>query len=145
MSNEKINSSPTITRWRPDFRYSDNKLVEVPLNCFKSTEPSVTDKEAYRLTLASLRGQIAQGTGKIDVGSYSLKPGEEYNPKLDFSFLNRKDLTIVELDNYTKRLKAELEDSDIELSEKIKAELANAEKKREVLVKDTVDKNNEVK
>ena len=145
MSNEKINSTPTIARWRPDFRYSDKKFIDVPLNNFKSTEPSVTDKEAYRLTLASLRSQLAQGTGKIDVGSYSLKPGEEYNPKLDFSFLNRKDITIVELDNYTKRLRAELEANDLELSEKIKAELASAEKKREVLVKETTDKNTEIK
>ena len=139
--NDNINYA---IRWRPDFRYTDNKFIEVSLNNFKSTEPSVTDKEAYRVSLASLRGELAQGTGKIDVGSYSLKAGEEYNPKMDFSFLNRKDLTIVEIDDYIKVMKRTLEESDEELSQQIKAELASAEKKRQTMEKDTVNKNDNV-
>lgn len=143
-SNETINFSNFAIRWRPDFRYTDKKFVEVSLSNFKSSEPSVTDKEAYRVSLASLRGELAQGTGKIDVGSYSLKAGEEYNPKMDFSFLNRKDLTIVELDDYIKVMKRTLEESDEELSEQIKVELASAEKKRQSLEKDSADKNDKV-
>ena len=142
--NAKNDSNNYAIRWRPDFRYTDNKFIEVPLNNFKSTEPSVTDKEAYRVSLASLRGELAQGTGKIDVGSYSLKAGEEYNPKMDFSFLNRKDLTIVELDDYIKVMKRTLEESDEQLSEQIKAELASAEKKRQTMEKETVNKNDNV-
>lgn len=141
---EKTNPINYAVRWRPDFRYCDNKFVEVPLNNFKSTEPSVTDKEAYRLTLASLRGELAQGSGKIDVGSYSIKAGEEYDPALDFSFLNRKDLTIVELDDYMKAMKARLEEADKELSVKIKNELAQAELKHEQLTKEQKDKKSEV-
>lgn len=141
---DKIDSFSTIPRWRPDFRYTDKKFIDCPVYLFKSTEPSVTDKEAYRLTLASLRGQLAQGTGKIDVGSYSLKPGEEYDPSRDFSFLNRKDLTIVELDERIKVMKRQLEEADEELSVKIKSELASAEKKRQTLEKETVDKNDKV-
>lgn len=144
MKNENISEYPSIPRWRPDFRYTDQKLIDYPLGLFKSTEPSVTDKEAYRLTLASLRGQLAQGSGKIDVGSYSLKPGEEYDPSRDFSFLNRKDLTIVELDDYMKVMKRQLEEADNELSVKIKAELASAEKKRQTLEKESVNKNDKV-
>ena len=132
-------------RFRPDFRYTDKKFVIVPLDNFKSTEPSVTDKEAFRLTLASLRGQLAQGSGKIDAGQYSLKPGESYDPSNDFSFLHRKDLTIVELDNYLKVMRRRLEESDEELSEKIKSEIAEAEKKKQTLEKESVDKNNAVK
>lgn len=143
-SNETINTSNFAIRWRPDFRYTDDKFIQVSLNNFKSSEPSVTDKEAYRVSLASLRGELAQGTGKIDVGSYSLKAGEEYNPKMDFSFLNRKDLTIVELDDYIKVMKRTLEESDEELSQQIKAELASAEKKRQSLEKDSADKNDSV-
>ena len=144
MKNENVSEYSSIPRWRPDFRYTDEKFISVPLNNFKSTEPSITDKEAYRLTLASLRGQLAQGSGKIDVGSYSLKPGEEYDPSRDFSFLNRKDLTIVELDDYMKVMKRKLKEADAELSEKIKAELASAEKNRQTLEKDTVNKNDKV-
>lgn len=131
-------------RWRPDWRYTDNKFVSVPLNNFKSTEPSVTDKEAYRVTLASLRGEIAQGSGKIDVGSYSLKAGEEYNPDTDFSFLHRKDLTIVELDDYMNIMRRRLEEADEVLTEKIQKELASAEKKRQSLENEQKDKNSKV-
>lgn len=144
MSNEKNNDVSYAVRWRPDFRYTDKKFINISLNNFKSTEPSVTDKEAYRLTLASLRGEIAQGSGRIDVGSYSLKSGEKYNPDKDFSFLNRKDLTIVELDNYIKVMRRRLEESDEDLKGQIKSELASAEKRKQTLEKETVNKNDKV-
>ena len=132
-------------RWRPDFRYCDDKHLEIPLENFKSTEPSVTDKEAYRVTLASLRGELAQGSGKIDVGSYSIPAGEEYDPRKDFSFLNRKDLTIVELDEYIARYKDNLEQYDETLRKDIEIQLAQAEKKRQQLEKDSSDKSSQVK
>lgn len=133
------------TRWHPNFRYLDKKFVDVPLKLFDSHDPSVTDKEAYRLTLASLRGELAQGSGKIDVGSYSIPAGQEYDPRTDFSFLNRKDLTIVELDEFIAQKKAMLEGLDESLAADIKTQLAKAEKTRQTLEKDTVNKNNEVK
>ena len=141
----KIDSVSYAVRWRPDFRYCDDKLIQVPLNNFKSTEPSVTDKEAYRVTLASLRGELAQGSGNPKVGSYSLKEGEEYNPKFDFSFLNRKDLTIVELDEYINYYKNQIEKFDKDLQNDIKVQLAQAEKKRQQLEKDSSDKSSQVK
>lgn len=144
MNERKDDCTNYAIRWRPDFRYCDNKFISVSLNNFKSHDPSVTDKEAYRLTLASLRGEIAQGTGKIDVGSYSLKPGEKYDPQFDFSFLNRKDLTIVELDERIAVMKRQLEESDEQLSADIKAQFAKAEKIKQTLEKDTVNQNNEV-
>lgn len=141
---EKEYTCDFAIRWRPDWRYTNQKFISVSLNNFKSTEPSVTDKEAYRVTLASLRGEIAQGSGRPDVGSYSLKAGEEYNPNLDFSFLNRKDLTIVEIDDYMKVMKRQLEEADSELSVRIEKELASAEKKKQTLEKETVNKNDQV-
>ena len=132
------------SRWFPDFRYRNSKKINVPLKCFESTEPSITDKEAYRVSLASLRGEIAQGTGKIDVGQYSIPAGKEYDPKFDFSFLNRKDLTIVELDEHIKVMKRQLEEADSELSERIKAELANAESKKQTLENEQKDGNDKV-
>ena len=144
MSNEKDNNINYAIRWRPDFRYSDEKFISVPLELFKSTEPSVTDKEAYRVTLASLRGEIASGSGNPKVGSYSLKEGEEYDPKKDFSFLNRKDLTIVELDEYIAHYKKMIEDYDVSLTADIKEQLAKAEKIKQNLEKETVNKNSDV-
>ena len=138
---EELNYS---LRWHPDFRYLNYKMINVPLRCFESTEPSVTDKEAYRVTLASLRGELAQGSGKIDVGQYSIPAGKEYDPRLDFSFLNRKDLTIVELDDHIKVMKRQLEEADSELSERIEAELANAQSKKETLEKEQSNENDKV-
>lgn len=132
------------SRWFPDFRYRNYKKINVPLHNFESTEPSVTDKEAYRVTLASLRGELAQGSGKIDAGQYSIPAGKEYDPNFDFSFLNRKDLTVVELDNYIKIMKRQLEEADNELSERIEAELANAESKKQSLENEQKDENNKV-
>lgn len=148
MSKEKLNTIDSelnyCSRWFPDFRYRMDKKINVSLNCFDSTEPSVTDKEAYRVSLASLRGELAQGSGKIDVGQYSIPAGQEYDSNKDFSFLNRKDLTIVELDNYIKFMKRRLEEEDSDLSDRIKAELASAQKKRESFEKEQTDKNDKV-
>ena len=141
--NTPENSDYSI-RWHPDFRYRNYKMINVPLRCFESTEPSVTDKEAYRVSLASLRGELAQGSGRIDVGQYSIPAGKEYDPNFDFSFLNRKDLTIVELDEHIKVMKRQLEEADSELSERIKAELANAESKKETLEKEQTNENDKV-
>ena len=149
MAKEIVSNKPEekveyASRWFPDFRYRNKKMINVPLKCFKSTEPSVTDKEAYRVSLASLRGELAQGSGKIDVGQYSIPAGKEYDPNFDFSFLNRKDLTIVELDDHINIMKRQLEEADNELSERIKAELANAESKKQSLENEQKDENNKV-
>ena len=141
---ENLNIDFSI-RWRPDFRYTDKKLISVPLNNFDSQDPSVTDKEAYRVTLASLRGELAQGSGRIDVGTYSLKSGEEYNPDFDFSWLNRKDITIVELDDYISHYKKMCDEYDESLTVDIKKQLAKAEKLRQNLEKESVNKNTDVK
>lgn len=118
-----------IKRWKPDFRYQSEKLIDVELKGFKSTEKSLTDKEKYRVNLASLRGQLASGLGSPTVGSYSLKAGEDYDPDNDFSFLNRPDLSLVELHEFIERKKAELEEFDSNLSSKIKEELDVAQSK----------------
>ena len=142
--NDSIEYTNYSLRWHPDFRYLSKKQVNIPLNPYTQVEPSVTDKEAYRVSLASLRGELAQGTGKIDVGQYSIPAGKEYDPNFDFSFLNRKDLTIVELDEHIKIMKRQLEEADSELSERIKAELANAESKRQTLESDQKNENDKV-
>lgn len=143
-NNNFIENTNYSMRWHPDFRYLTNKMVNITLNPFEQVEPSVTDKEAYRVSLASLRGEIAQGTGKIDVGQYSIPAGKEYDPNFDFSFLNRKDLTIVELDNHIKAMKRKLEEADGELSERIKFELANAQSKKETLEREQTNENDKV-
>lgn len=134
---EKIKfENPTIKRWNPDYRYREDKLCDAPLENFKSTECSITDKEAYRVTLASLRGNLASMPGgSATVGQYSLKGGEEYDVTKDFSFLNRPDLTIVQLDEYIEAFKDAIEAHDEKLNADIEAQLKMLNDKRSELVK----------
>lgn len=125
----------TISRWQPDFRYRKDKRIDVPLNNCKIKDDSITDKESYRVTLASLRGALsAQGMGSPTVGSYSIPAGKDYDPRTDFSFLNRPDLTIVQLDEYINDFKTRLETADSALAQRIKEELAVVEAKKSELV-----------
>lgn len=131
MAKTTVISNPTISRWQPDFRYRNDKRIDVPLNNCKIKDASITDKEAYRVTLASLRGALsAQGMGSPTVGSYSIPAGKDYDPRLDFSFLNRPDITIVQLDEYINDFKTRLESADDALAQRIKEELAVVEAKK---------------
>lgn len=131
---EKSSDNPFLRRWKPDFRYCSDKFDFIrpsdDVGGFVSTDPTVTDTEAYRLTLASARADMASAKGSPSVGSYSIPAGQEYDPKKDFSYLYRPDLSLVELDEYIERFRKCLEDSDASLSERIKAELAAAEERR---------------
>lgn len=140
MSKEKesnlLPSCPSIRRWLPNHRYLKDKFIDVPLSGFKSTEKSLTDKEAYRVTLASLRGTLAaQGFGSPSVGSYSIKPGEKYDSNFDFSYLNRPDVTLVELHEFIEDMRQNLEEYDSDLQIKLKEELAQAEIKAKEMEK----------
>lgn len=137
----KIDTSISYTkRFKPDYAYQENKFIDVPLNNFKSTEESVTDKEAYRVNLATLRGQLASGSGSPIVGSYSIPAGKEYDKRFDFSYLNRPDVTIVELDNYIENMKANLEHYDNDLKLQIQDEIKQAELKVESMKKAELQK-----
>lgn len=135
-----IDTPSTIRRWKHDFRYQSDKFEDVQLHGFKSTEKSLTDKEAFRVSLASLRGQLASGFGSPTVGSYSLKAGEAYNSDFDFSFLNRPDLSLVELHEYIEDTRKRLESFDDNLRIKVSDELAKAEAKAKELEKAELSK-----
>ncbi len=136
----KENTVNYTKRFKPDYAYQLNKFIDVPLNNFKSTEESITDKEAYRVNLATLRGQLATGTGSPTVGSYSIPAGKEYDKRFDFSYLNRPDVTIVELDNFIENMKSNLENYDSELKLQIQEEIKQAEMKAESMKKSELQK-----
>lgn len=134
-----IVESPTIERWHPDFRYRQDKKVNVKLGGFISSEKSLTDKEAYRVSLASLRGTLsAQSLGSPTIGSYSLKAGEAYNSDFDFSYLNRPDITLVDLHEFIETTKANLEKYDSDLQLRIREEIKEAEAKAQAMEKEEV-------
>lgn len=133
------NSNPTIRRWKANWRYHARPFIDVSLKGFKSTEKSLTDKEAFRVSLASLRGTLsAQGMGSPTVGSYSLEAGKEYDSDFDFSYLNRPDITLVELHEFIENTRENLEKYNSDLQIKIKKELAEAEIKAKAMEKEEV-------
>lgn len=149
MKNEKLhteNQNPFLIRFRPDYRYVSNKKTVYNLSTsnggFISKDDSITDKEAYAVNFASERGDIAS-VGASRTGVYSIKAGEKYDPKNDFSYLNRPDLTLVDLDQYIQDFKYRLENSDEQLKQKLTEELKNLQDKRDDLIKqtDNSDKN----
>ena len=143
---EAENLNPFLFRFRPDYRYVQNKKTFYNLSTtnggFNSKQESITDKEAYTINFASERGDIAS-VGASRTGVYSMKPGEKYDPKNDFSYLNRPDLTLVDLDNYIEDFKYRLENSDKQLKQKLTEELKNLQDKRDELINqtDNSDKN----
>lgn len=143
---EKENQNPFLIRFRPEYRYvKDKKTIYNLSNSnggFESTEESVTDKEAYAINFASERGDIAS-LGASRTGVYSIQAGEKYDPKNDFSYLNRPDLTLVDLDEYIQDFKYRLEKSDEKLKQKLTEELKNLQDKRDELINqtDNSDKN----
>ena len=149
MKTEKLeteNINPFLIRFRPDYRYVQNKKTLYNLSTsnggFISKQKSITDKEAYAINFASERGDIAS-LGASRTGVYSIKPGEKYDPEKDFSYLNRPDLTLVDLDNYIEDFKFRLEKSDEQLKQKLTEELKNLQDKRDELIQqtDNSDKN----
>lgn len=146
--NEVLKSKNGFRRYEYNPNVIHNKgmcEVEVVDDSFlQYTQPSVTDKEAYRVTLASMRGILDSNGmfGSSNVGQYSLQDGE-YKPELDFSFLRRKDLTIVDIDNYIADMKAKLEQYDGELKLEIEKTLAEAQKVKETVKKESDSKDSD--
>lgn len=143
---EQENINPFLIRFRPDYRYVKDKKTIYNLTTsnggFNSKQDSITDKEAYAINFASERGDIAS-VGASRTGVYSIKPGEKYDPKNDFSYLNRPDLTLVDLDEYIQDFKYRLEKSDEQVKQKLTEELKNLQDKRDELINqtDNSDKN----
>lgn len=118
---------PTIPRWKPNFRYLKNKMEDVTLSNFISHDDSITDKESY----IDLGNNSSGGTGQTP--TYSIPAGEDYDPNNDFSYLNRPDITIVDLDNYIDDFKKRLESADDVLRAKLEKELSELQEKRDNL------------
>lgn len=137
---ETENQNPFLIRFKPDYRYVKDKKTLYNISTsnggFNSIQESITDKEAYAINFASERGDIAS-VGASRTGIYSIPAGEKYDPKNDFSYLNRPDITLVDLDNYIEDFKYKLENSDEQLKHKLTEELKNLQDKRDELIKQT--------
>lgn len=130
--NEVVN--PFLVRFKPDYRYRRDKTDEYKLHStsggFVSNDDSVTDREAFAVNFASERGDMS-AVGASRQGVYSIPAGEEYDPNNDFSYLNRPDITLVDLDNYIEDFKARLENADSKLKAQLENELQTLQSKRD--------------
>lgn len=125
-----------LVRFRPDYRYRSDKKTEYKLTTstggFVSIDDSITDKEAFAINFASERGDMSS-LGASREGVYSIPSGQDYDPNHDFSYLNRPDITIVDLDNYIESFKERLEHADLALKSSLENELKNLESKKNEL------------
>lgn len=133
-------TNPFLVRFKPDYRYCQDKKEEYNLSStnggFVSHDDSITDKEAYAINFASERGDMS-ALGASRQGVYSIPAGKDYDTKNDFSYLNRPDITLVDLENYIEDFKYRLENSDEQLKQKLTEELKNIQDKRDELIKQT--------
>lgn len=145
---ETVVENPLIKRYPPNHRFingafRNQTLIEENLVVYGE---SITDKESYRLSLASARGsRVNLGSGSK--GEYMYQDGK-YNSQLDYSFLFRPGLSIVELDCYIKGLQERLKASDENLKADIQQQIDELTRQRDlmddskVLIKETVNNGN---
>lgn len=127
--------NPLLFRYSPNSRFnfgafSEHSEIESHPEIFGD---SITDKESYRLNLSSMRGALASGTPQANHSTYMFEDGV-YDLHKDFSVLFRKDLSIVDIDNITNRLKEQLETSDELYKKEIESQLEAYNKKKSDLI-----------
>lgn len=125
--------NPLISRYPPNSRFTLSGAFfgkpELHETKFEVGE-SCTDKETYRLTMASKRGALGSinSFGDFSNSKAYMFPDGIYDSHKDFSVLLRKDLSIVELDEIINNLTEKQKSADKELAVDISEQLALAEK-----------------
>lgn len=126
------NSNPLLFRYPPNNRFINGdfkKQIEVKVRKDVFGD-SVTDKESYRLSLAGKRGSI--GIGSNTTGWYMFPDGV-YDHDKDFSYFYRKDITIVDIDNYIEKMTEAQKNADKELANEIQKQIDIANSKKDEL------------
>lgn len=124
MAKEKIN--PFLFRYPPNTRFSVGAFSKQNLVTLKPINfgDSVTDKESYRLSLVGKTGSITS-LGQSQQGWYMFPDGK-YSLDKDFSHVMRKDLSIVEIDDYIKNMAEAQKSADKHLQVEIEKQLQKA-------------------
>lgn len=123
------NTNPLLFRYPPNNRFINGDFknqceVKIRKQVFGD---SITDKESYRLSLAGKRGSI--GTGSSSTGWYMFPDGK-YSHDKDFSYFYRKDLSIVDIDNYIENMKEAQKNADKKLAAEIQSQIDLANEKK---------------
>lgn len=128
-----------LFRYQPNSRFNGaiSKQVQFKRNPVHFGK-SITDKESYRLNLVSKQGSIKSSLGSSNTGWYMFQDGK-YSFDHDFSHIMRKDLSIVEIDEYINRMKQERQEADKQLKNFIDSQIALAEQAKEEVEKKQID------
>lgn len=120
-----------LFRYPPNHRFKGaiSKQVQFERNIERFGK-SITDKETYRLNLVSKPGSIASGLGSANTGWYMFPDGK-YSLDKDFSHVMRKDLSIVEIDDYIKKMTEERKAADEHLKAYIDTQIELAKEAKE--------------
>ena len=138
--NEVINTNPLLFRYPPNNRFISGEFknqIECSSN-YENFGDSITDKESYRLSLVGKAGAISSLTPNQNKGWYMFEDGV-YDIHKDFSTIMRKDLSIVDIENYEKILKSQLEEADESLKFDIKSQLEQLNNKKEEIINNKPD------
>lgn len=139
MAKEQI-INPLLYRYPINSRFMSmgvyQKQVISPDNKIDVGE-SCTDKETYRLTMASKRGALGSVNNFGDFSNTKayMFPDGIYDSQKDFSMLLRKDLSIVELDEIIANLTEKQKTADADLQAEIAEQLKLATDKKSELSK----------
>lgn len=141
-------TNPLLNRYPVNSRFIGNGIYknQVPMSENKiDYGESVTDKETYRLTMASKRGALGSINhfGDFSNSKAYMFPDGQYDAQKDFSILLRKDLTVVELDEIINSLTEKQKAADADLKSEIEEQLALANEKKEEMQKVEVTSNKE--
>lgn len=120
-----------LFRYPPNHRFKGaiSKQVQFERNVERFGK-SITDKETYRLNLVSKPGTIASGLGSANTGWYMFQDGK-YSLDKDFSHIMRKDLSVVEIDDYIKNMTNERKNADQQLKDYIDKQIELAKEAKE--------------
>lgn len=126
-------SNPLLRRYSPMQRYESGdgfaKQSVVSYTPVSSHFDSLTDKEAYKLSLASKRSSLSTGLGSTRSGQYMFESGV-YDPDKDMSYFMRSDLTPQEIDRAIELLQLRAEDERRALNDQVNAEIEDLKQKK---------------
>lgn len=135
-TNNVIVQNPFTLRYKPNHIFDlDLDLKEGKNNLLHAMykNQSKTDKEAFRVTLASMRSATLASNSPATSGQYAFKPGTTMDiiNKYDDSYFRRPDLTLADIDLAIRELTESCKNLDEQNKIAVQNDIENAKKLRQ--------------
>lgn len=138
MATKEINkTNPFLIRLKPNKLFNCETIQSVIDKKLSLYFNSKTDKEAYRVTLASMRSATLASNSPSNSGQYGFPAGTSLDiiRKYDDSYFRRPDLTIADIDQAIRDLKESCENLDEENRINIQKDIERAEEIKQSMEK----------